>query len=53
MARFIVRLWVSDQNILLQAPSLAVWCVPFRASVSERYPLICMIVMSAQDLMRS
>ena len=43
MARFMTSRWYSDQNILCVAPSAAAWWVPLRASVSERYPLICMI----------
>ena len=42
----------SDQNILLQAPSLAVVCVPLSASVRVRQPLICMILMFDHDRAR-
>ena len=36
MASSMVSWWDSDQNILLQAPSAAVWWVPLSASVSVR-----------------
>ena len=36
MASSIVSWCASDQNILLQAPSAAVVCVPLRTSVSVR-----------------